>query len=80
MVSVPTENDRYITFITTYPQVMPIHLTLYGQRCIRYENIFTSCERGPQDIPRSPWPRCVAMTQSHGRCYNPYLLRWTVLK
>jgi hypothetical protein len=46
MVSVPAETDRYITYITTYPSSGAVRLTLYGQHCIRYENVFTSCERG----------------------------------
>jgi hypothetical protein len=50
-----------MTYITTYPQVVLVRLTLYGQRCIRYENIFTYCRRHPQDIPRSPRPRCAIM-------------------
>jgi hypothetical protein len=51
-----------MTYITTYPQVAPMHLTLHRQCCIRYENIFMSCTRRPQDIPRSPHPRCMVMT------------------
>jgi hypothetical protein len=41
--------------------VAPVHLTLYGQCCKRYENVFTSYKRHPQDIPRSPRPRCVVV-------------------
>jgi hypothetical protein len=42
--SVPTENttDIYMTYITTYLQVVPVRLTLHKQRYIRYENVFTS--------------------------------------
>jgi hypothetical protein len=39
-------------------------LTLRGQRFIRYENIFMSCRRCPQDIPRSSCLRC-AVVASH---------------
>jgi hypothetical protein len=42
-------------------QVTPTRLTLCGQHCICYENVFTSCWRHPQDIPRSPHTRCVVM-------------------
>jgi hypothetical protein len=35
----------YMTYITTYSQVVPVHLALHGQRCIRYENVFTSWVR-----------------------------------
>jgi hypothetical protein len=38
-----------------------MRLTLHGQRCIRYENIFMSYRRHPQDIIRSPHPRCAVM-------------------
>jgi hypothetical protein len=54
------KQNRYIYTHTSplIPQVAHVCLTLHGQRCIRYENIFTSCRRHPQDIPRSPHPRC----------------------
>jgi hypothetical protein len=43
VVSVPAEeHNRYITYITTSPPSGVVHLTLYGQRYIRYENIFMS--------------------------------------
>jgi hypothetical protein len=61
MVSVPVENKRYIAFIITYPQVVLVHLTMYTHRCILYENIFTSCGKGTEDIPRSP--HCTLDTQ-----------------
>jgi hypothetical protein len=47
--------------------VAPVCLTLYEQRCIRCENVFTPCGRGPQGIPMSPHPRCVAKSKSQGR-------------
>jgi hypothetical protein len=43
------------------PQVALVCLTLYGQRCIRYENVFTSCGRGhktflgPHALGAWPW-------------------------
>jgi hypothetical protein len=41
--SVPAEkHNRYMTYITIYPQVVPMCLTLHGQRYICYENVFTS--------------------------------------
>jgi hypothetical protein len=44
MVSVLTEeHKRYMTYITTYPQVAPTRLTLHEQCYIHYKNIFTSC-------------------------------------
>jgi hypothetical protein len=30
-----------MAYITTYPQVAHVHLTLHGHRCIRYENVIT---------------------------------------
>jgi hypothetical protein len=44
VISVPAEeHNRYMTYVTTYPQVVPMRLMLYGQRCMHYKNIFTSC-------------------------------------
>jgi hypothetical protein len=44
--SVPREeHNRYMIYITTYPPVAPVRLTLHVQRCICYENVFTSCGR-----------------------------------
>jgi hypothetical protein len=44
VVSVLAENttDIYVTYITTYPQVVSVRLTVHKQRYIRYENIFMS--------------------------------------
>jgi hypothetical protein len=56
--------DIYNHTLPLIPQVAPMRLTLHGQCCIHYENIFTSCRRCPQDIPRSPWSRC-AVVASH---------------
>jgi hypothetical protein len=63
MVSVPTENmiDIYNHTSPLIPQVASVCLTLHGQRCIHYENVFTSCKTQPQDIPRSPHPWCMVM-------------------
>jgi hypothetical protein len=47
--------------------VTTIRLTLYRQRCIRYENVFTPCGRGAQGIPRSLCPRCATESKSQGR-------------
>jgi hypothetical protein len=45
MVSVPAEGDNIHIWHTSslIPQVALTHLTLRGQRCIRYKNVFTSC-------------------------------------
>jgi hypothetical protein len=62
VVSVPVEKYRYVWHISPLiPQVVLTHLTLRGQHCIYYENVFTSRGRGPRDILRSPHPRCVVM-------------------
>jgi hypothetical protein len=63
VVSVPTKSttDIYNHTLPLIPYVAVVHLTLHGQRCIRYENIFMSCRRGVQDIPRFPCPRCTVM-------------------
>jgi hypothetical protein len=62
VVSIHAENNRYIIIhhhLSSKWRYMC--LTLHRQRCIRYENVFT-CGRGPQDIPRSPHPRCMIMS------------------
>jgi hypothetical protein len=62
MVSVPAEKHMYIWY--TSPLILPVVptcLTLRGQRCIHYKNVFTSCRRGLQDIPRPPRPRCAVV-------------------
>jgi hypothetical protein len=64
MVSVPTENttDIYMTYITTYPQVAHVRLTLHKQCYIRYENVFTSWARDhktslcPHILGARSWP------------------------
>jgi hypothetical protein len=63
MVSVPIENmiDIYNLTSPLIPQVASMCLMLHGHRCIHYENVFTYCRRRPQDIPRSPCPRCMVM-------------------
>jgi hypothetical protein len=62
VVSVPVEKYRYVWYTSPLiPQVMSVCLTLHEQCCIHYENIFTSCRWRPQDIPRSPCPRCVVV-------------------
>jgi hypothetical protein len=64
VVSVPAENttDIYTHTSPLIPQVVPTRLTLCGQRCIRYENVFTFHRGGPRDISRSPYTRCAVMT------------------
>jgi hypothetical protein len=59
VVSIHAENTTYIYIYI--PQVVIVRLTLHGHRCIHYENVFTSCRRHSQDIPRSPCPRCAVM-------------------
>jgi hypothetical protein len=63
VITISTENiiDIYTHALPLIPQVAPTCLTLRGQRCIHYESIFTFCRRRPQDIPRSPHPRCMVM-------------------
>jgi hypothetical protein len=63
MVSVPTENmiDIYDHTSPLIPHVTHVRLMLHGQHCIHYMNIFTSCRRRPQEIPRSPHSRCMVM-------------------
>jgi hypothetical protein len=34
-----------MTYITTYPQVAPMSLTVHRQHCIRYEDVFMSLGR-----------------------------------
>jgi hypothetical protein len=55
------ETQIYTTYIKTYPPNGAHSLTLCGQHCIHYENVFTSCRRRPPNIPRSPRPRCAVM-------------------
>jgi hypothetical protein len=44
VVSVPVEEDNiHIHTSPSIPQVAPTRLTLRGQHCIRYKNVFTSC-------------------------------------
>jgi hypothetical protein len=50
-----------MTYNTNYLQMAHIHLTLHGQHCICYKNVFTSCRRRSQHIPMSPRPRCAVM-------------------
>jgi hypothetical protein len=65
VVYVPAENAYiYNNVSPLIPQVALMHLTLHGQHCICYENVFTSYRRCPQDIPRSPRPRW-AVVASH---------------
>jgi hypothetical protein len=66
VISVPAKNIYSHTSPLIF-QVAPVCLTLYGQRCIRCENVFTPCGRGPQGIPMSSHPRCVAKSKSQGR-------------
>jgi hypothetical protein len=63
MVSVPAENttDIYNHTSPLVPQLAPMHLTMHGQHYICYKNVFTSCRRRLQDIPRSPSPRCTVV-------------------
>jgi hypothetical protein len=62
MLCVPAELHKYIWHTSTLiSQVVPTCLTLRGQRCIHYENVFTSCRRRSQDIPRSPRARCAVV-------------------
>jgi hypothetical protein len=62
MISIPIKKYRYIWHTSSLIlQAAHISLMLHGQYCIRYENVFTSCIRRPQDIPRSPCPRCAVM-------------------
>jgi hypothetical protein len=63
VITVPTEeHNRYMTYTTTYPPC-DVHafnvarIALYTLR----ERIHALKKR-PQDIPRSPCPRCVVMT------------------
>jgi hypothetical protein len=52
VVSVPVEEHNI--HIHTSPlifQVTPTCLTLRGQRCIRYKNVFTSCGSGHKIFP-----------------------------
>jgi hypothetical protein len=53
--------DIYNHTSPVIPKVALMHFMLHGQRCIYYEKVFTSYIRHPQDIPRSPCPRCVVM-------------------
>jgi hypothetical protein len=65
VVSVPIENITYIYNHTSplIPQVAPTGLTLHGQSRIHHEKVFTPCRRCPQNIPRSPCPRCVVVAR-----------------
>jgi hypothetical protein len=46
MISVPTEKHNNVWRTSPLiPQVVPTSLTLRGQRCNCYENVFTSCGR-----------------------------------
>jgi hypothetical protein len=60
------------------PQVAPMRLTLYGQYCICYENVFTSWERdnkiflGPHTLGAWSW---LVARQTH----NPYRMIGIVL-
>jgi hypothetical protein len=52
MVSVPTEEHNiHMHTSPLIPQVAPMRLTLHGQRCIRYKNVFTSCGSGHKIFP-----------------------------
>jgi hypothetical protein len=51
----------YMTYITTYPQVVPVHLMLHGQCYICYENVFISYRRHRQNIHRFSRPKCTIM-------------------
>jgi hypothetical protein len=81
VVSVPVENtiDIYNHISPPIPQVAPVRLTLHGQRCIHYENIFTSCRRdyktflSPYTLGARSWP--VAWPTR-----SPYHMIETVLK
>jgi hypothetical protein len=80
VVSVPTEKYKYIGHTSPLiPQVAPTRLTLRGLLCMSYENVFTSCRRHPQDIPKSPRPRCVVMV-SRMTDTQPYHTIETTLK
>jgi hypothetical protein len=50
-----------MTYITTYPSSGVHGFNSTWQRCIRYENIFTSSRWRLQDIPRSPRPKCTVV-------------------
>jgi hypothetical protein len=65
VVSVPIEKHKYIWHTSPVtPQVASTRLTLCGQRCIRYENIFTCYRRRPHDTLMSSCSRC-AVVASH---------------
>jgi hypothetical protein len=84
VVSVPTEEHNIYIYICTHtspliPQVASVCLTLHGQCCIRYENVFTTWGRdhktflGPHALGARSWP--VAR-----QTRNLYLTIGTVLK
>jgi hypothetical protein len=60
VVSVPAEKHNiYGIHHHLSPQVAPTHLTLRGQCCIYFKNVFTSCESGHKTFSGlySPWVR-----------------------
>jgi hypothetical protein len=80
MVSVSVEKDNiHIHTSPLIPQVASTHLTLRGQHCIRYENVFTSwgsdhkTSLGPHTLGARSW----LLAQ---RTHNLYHTIGTVLK
>jgi hypothetical protein len=60
VVSIPAEEHNiHIHISPLIPQVVPMCLTLHGQRCIRHKNVFTSCGSGHKTFLGlySPWVR-----------------------
>jgi hypothetical protein len=63
VVSIPAEeHNRYMIYITTYPPsgAYAFNITRTTQHTLR-EHIYVLRKR-PQDIPRSPCPRCAVVT------------------